>query len=441
MTTYSPSSLSSWLATTEGGPPQIANDVDLSLPPPTKKAKTAKTVKPAKPSAGKARKIRVYPNPRQRSLLQQWFGTARWIYNQCVAQVKTLTTKKALRTAIVNNDNYATENTWVRQVPYEVRDAAMVDLINARKSNLAKWKKNHAHTFTLKYRSRKASQEAIMIRGRCFKKNLFYPQFWGKEPLRSSEPLPESVDYDCKLVRTRLNQYYLCIPMPLETASDNQARQSNRIVALDPGVRTFHTAYDPTGAVMEFGKGDIGHIYRICAHMDKLQSRLALDKTVRHKRRYRMRRAWRKMQWRIRNLVDECHKKIVKFLCANYSVILLPSFETQQMVVRNQRKIGSKTARAMITWSHYRFKQRLLFKQQEYPWCKVAICNEAYTSKTCGQCGRLHHALGGSKTFHCPSCGLKADRDAHAARNILLKNMSFLDLRVEETLGLHPSSL
>ncbi len=222
-------------------------------------------------------------------------------------------------------------------------------------------------------------------------------------------------------------------------ASDSQARLKERVVALDPGVRTFHTAYDPSGFVMEFGKNDIGHIYRICAHMDKLQSRIAVDKQLRHKARYRIRRAWRKMQWRVHNLVDECHKKIVKFLCANYSVVLLPSFETQQMIVRNQRKITSKTVRAMITWSHYRFKQRLLFKRQEHPWCKVVICDEAYTSKTCGMCGNLHHSLGGNKKFVCPTCGAEIDRDVNGARNILIKNSSLFGFRVEETLGLTPS--
>lgn len=300
----------------------------------------------------------------------------------------------------------------------------MVDLLNAYNSNFAKKSKNKDHKFELHYRNKKQPQETIMIRGKLFKKGIFYTRFWGKEPLRSSEPLPDTVDYDCKLVHTRLGHYYLVVPMPLVMASDSQARLQDRVVALDPGVRTFHTAYDPSGCVMEFGKGDIGHIYRVCAHMDNLQSRIDSDTTLRHKARYRMRRALRKMQWRVRNLIDECHKKVVHFLCANYSVVLVPSFETQGMVMRNLRKINSKTARAMVTWAHYRFKQRLLFKRQEFPWCKVAVCDEAYTSKTCGRCGVLNQKLGGSKVFKCASCGLEIDRDAHAARNILLKNAS-----------------
>ena len=58
-----------------------------------------------------------------------------------------------------------------------------------------------------------------------------------------------------------------------------------------------------------------------------------------------MRRAWGRMQWRIHNLVDECHKKVVRFLRMNYSVILLPSFDTQQMVIRKKRKLRSKIER------------------------------------------------------------------------------------------------
>lgn len=426
----------------EGGPLQIESDAET--PPPKKKAKTSKKYPNGKPSAAKARKIRVYPSAEQRRVLLKWFGTARWTYNKCLEAIKSdrcKRNKKELRALIVNNDNYEHgENSWVLETPYEVRDAAMVDLINAYASNFAKKaKRTGDHQFTMRFRTKKAPQEAIMVRGKLFKKGAFYTSFLGRAPLRASEPLPETVDYDCKLVRTRLGHYYLVIPQPLDMASDTQARVQDRVVALDPGVRTFHTAYDPSGYAMEFGKGDIGHIYRICAHMDALQSRIDSDTSIRHPRRYRMRRAWRKMQWRVRNLVDECHKKIVRFLLANYSVILLPRFETQQMVVRNQRRITSKAARAMVTWSHYRFKQRLLFKRQEYPWCKIMVCDEAYTSKTCGKCGKLNHALGGSKVFKCPSCGSEADRDIHAARNILLKNASLFGFTASETLGLTPS--
>jgi len=50
-------------------------------------------------------------------------------------------------------------------------------------------------------------------------------------------------------------------------------------------------------------------------------------------------------------------------LVERYRVILLPKFDTQQMVstttTKCYRKINSRTARSMLTWSHYRFRQLL----------------------------------------------------------------------------------
>jgi putative transposase len=128
------------------------------------------------------------------------------------------------------------------------------------------------------------------------------------------------------------------------------------------------------------------------------------------------------MRRRIRNLVDELHKKVTKWTCENYITIFLPKFETQRIVFRRHRIINSKTAKKMLSWSHYRFKSRLMNKAREYPNCRVIICGQEYTSQTCSECGYLHRKIGGAK-FKCPGCNQESDRDFNAARNILLKNM------------------
>jgi len=143
-----------------------------------------------------------------------------------------------------------------------------------------------------------------------------------------------------------------------------------------------------------------------------------------HRRRYKMRRAARRIQKRIRSLVDECHRKLAKWLCTNFRVVLIPLFETQQMVRRGHRRLNSKGAKAMCTWSHYRFRQHLKHVAGSTSWCKVVETTEEFTSKTCGECGRLHQKLGGAKNFKCPSCDYEADRDANGARNILLRYLT-----------------
>ncbi|MEZ5671108.1 MAG: zinc ribbon domain-containing protein [Thiotrichaceae bacterium] len=80
------------------------------------------------------------------------------------------------------------------------------------------------------------------------------------------------------------------------------------------------------------------------------------------------------------------------------------AFETQQMV----SKLNSSVARNMMTFAHYRFKQFLKAKGQEYQ-CDVVEVSEAYTTKTCSYCGKQHN-MGSKKVMKC-SCGVHVDRD------------------------------
>jgi putative transposase len=220
------------------------------------------------------------------------------------------------------------------------------------------------------------------------------------------------------LIKTKIEHYYLCVTKPLEIRGENQAPFFNEIqervcvgiVALDPGVRTFQICFDPSGLIAESGVGDKARLGRLCHAYNDFWSRCR-QKEISHSKRYRMKKAALRTQLKIRNLVDDLHKKMVKWLCNSYRLILLPSFCTKEMVRRSTRKISVITATAILTWAHYRFKQRLLFKSQEYPWCRVLICNEAYTYITRGCCAQLHRTLGKKKVFICPTCHWTIDRE------------------------------
>ena len=93
----------------------------------------------------------------------------------------------------------------------------------------------------------------------------------------------------------------------------------------------------------------------------------------------------------------------------------------------------------MLTWAHYRFRQSL-FARTKRTGTVVQLVDEAYTSKTCGKCGNVHNGLGGAKTFHCPLCNHKVDRDANGARNILLRNAKAINF-LTEGMALPPGAL
>lgn len=178
---------------------------------------------------------------------------------------------------------------------------------------------------------------------------MIFPTFFRKAPLKSSEPLPEDLPCDSKLIRTRLNEYYICISKPLVIRSDNQRPEIKRdgelkTIALDPGVRTFNTGYDLDGYSYEWGKADNKRLFRLCRAHDKLQSRWS-QQGVKHRERYKLKKAAMKIRKKIRNLVDDVHCKLAKWLCENHHIVLLPEFNTQRMVNRYNRKINTKTAR------------------------------------------------------------------------------------------------
>lgn len=404
----------------------------------SKKAKEGQPPKEEKPPAHKAMKVRVYPSKADCETLKQWMGTLRWVYNQCIAKInemrdnKEKVTIQALRKHCVEKSALEEKGAhWALSVPYDIRGEGALLALTAYKSNIAKWRLNPSHRFQLSFKTKKDPQQIIPVHRKHLLGGLTKTGKQKKTILtggkrgvnlreaHNRELIPQDIGYDTQLVRNLLGHYHLVLLKPLEMRVESQDPQKPT-VALDPGVRTFQTTYDTEGQVTHWGASDIQRVFRLCYTVDKLQSRWS-QKDVKHRKRYRLKKAAHRIRLKIKNLVRDLHCKMSKWLCENHSLILIPSFETSRMVVRNKRRIRSKTARAMLTWSHYSFKQRLLHKCKEYPECHVQVVNESYTSKTCGACGHIHYKLGGSKVFTCPSCRGKFDRDVNGARNILIR--------------------
>ena len=101
------------------------------------------------------------------------------------------------------------------------------------------------------------------------------------------------------------------------------------MIALDPGVRTFITGYDPSGRVIEWGKNDISRIYRLSHIYDKIQSkRDSIHEKVAKRKHYKFCKVMLRIYEKIHSLINDCHHKLAKWLCQNYRVILLLEFKT-----------------------------------------------------------------------------------------------------------------
>ena len=291
----------------------------------------------------KSRKIRLYPDARQRAELRRWFGAARYAYNQTVELLSSEDALKAVKRE-VRNHILPTLPPWHRSAPREVLVGAIFDAcraVSAAKKHNAELARDKSRGrrqdegfARVRFRSRKNPRQTFTVQANCVSDMGIYRSKLADMRMAEKLPVPENRNI-CRL-SLRYGQYHLSVPYDekLPPERENQAR----VVALDPGVRSFLTWYC-ADSVGKIGEGAFFRIQRLCERLDDLLSRAA--KSPSRKRR-NMRRAAGRMRLRIENLVQELHRQAARFLVTSFDVILLPGFETSEMVERSRRRIRSQ---------------------------------------------------------------------------------------------------
>jgi putative transposase len=353
----------------------------------------------------RSKKIRLFLNREQRKLIKQWLGVSRYVYNQTIKYLQQPNTKaKWMSVAPII---FRELPDWASSVPYQIKKIAVKDAceaVKAAKKGLGK----DGQVRQCRFRSRKDKQQTIFIPKTAIKDCGAYHTILGKSVLKES--LPKSFS-DGRLTLA-YGEYYLIVSEEVQPRSpDNQGR----VVALDPGVRTFMT-YFSESAYGWLGKDANLVIQKLCFKLDKIISQLSKSKSA---QKQRLKKAADRLRAKIQHLVKELHHKTARFLVDNFDVILLPSFESSQMASKSRRKIRAFTVRQMLTLSHYQFKKHLEWKAWELGKVALTDINEAYTSKTVSWTGEVVN-IGGSRVIKS-SDGRSMDRDLNGARGIFLR--------------------
>ncbi|NEP87830.1 MAG: transposase [Okeania sp. SIO2C2] len=205
-----------------------------------------------------------------------------------------------------------------------------------------------------KFRSIRDRIQSIKFRVEDFKKGTWLPSLTKGLNILASEPLPTiNVEYQqkqkggtyktCDLEQSWNAETQLVYEkkrwfavFPIEFKPENS--QSQSIIALDPGVRSFLTGFDGEKFI-DIGNRDITRIFRLGQHIDKLIStKTALKGRQNKYKRQGLNKKINRLFIRIKNLIDEVHKKVAKWLTTEYRVIFLPTFESSQMVAKSGKK-------------------------------------------------------------------------------------------------------
>ena len=374
----------------------------------------------------KSRKIRIYPTKEQRNLFKRWFGISRKFYNESVAFYSPKEKDNINWMELTNRLTAKLTEDYVKVVPYQIKKIAVKDCYNAYLNGCRKFKKT-GEPFDLKYRIRKDPYQSCYIPKSALKENGIYYTISGKLKIKEKELIFGHSFRDLRLIK-EYEKWYIVVPIELgdtmHEVSENQ--RDGDVVALDPGIRTFMTYFSENGCYGKIGN-DFKKLLKLHYRIDKLQSK---KDTVKDK--HKKNNLYRKigiLRSRIHFMADELHWKTINFLVRNFSVIILPTFETSNMSKKKKtsdnsgevkkRKISNYIVRAMQSYRFYEFGERLKNKCNEYGVILIRS-NESYTSKTNSFSGELID-IGIKKRFKYD--GIYVDRDINGARNILLRAM------------------
>lgn len=415
-------------------------------------------------------KVRMFPTAEQKVELKRTFSAVRRAYNATVASVNAGNRPSFYERRKEYADS--TKPAWAQGVNTTIVAGGVEAAVNAYKTNFAKMKVNSSHThFQVRFMSHKKTRtEVVRIQADAPSAKV--------SPLRRFAPVSNSTSKNrseclaffgnnfkavggirlqdtrkvvqkmlaegnglketCRIHYDKRTQafhflYTHEIPRLEDPDPDFEAK---RVVATDPGARRFQTYYSPTsgecGVLLPRQKTQLE---QRCKKLDERASWLAKragcyssdEQRGRRTRRQRhntfrnRRRKLAKERVRLHEWMTRAHYDSANFLLRKYDVVISPKLQTAKMVPKDGRVFGCKTARAMLTWSHGLFAQRLESASARYAGrCVITDSGEPGTSKTCTHCGHWNANLGGSSVYHCTECGISVDRDVAGARNNFL---------------------
>lgn len=338
----------------------------------------------------------------------------------------------------------------------EIRDFCK-NLANAKERSYENGKynkdtqKRENAKYEMKYKNTSLSQ-TISISDRNISNDGLFIRSLGKLDCENFNKITKKykLNKECKLqYDNTLNKYYLFVVFDGEQKNINDLKREE-IVAIDQGEKIFNYFYSNNTT------GKLGDNMRIKIlgwqkKIKKYQSILDKNKNKDGKKinnKKKLKTKIRKLYIKIKGYVNEIHKKSAKYLCENYSNILLPEFKTKPMIskyeIKNRtnkikeltKEEGKKELRllnkkirlsnnikfVLSMQSHYKFKEYLKATAKRYR-TTIYEVDESYTSQCCTMCGILSKEYDNKRLKTCKACKYKIDRDENGSRNIYIKSI------------------
>jgi putative transposase len=365
----------------------------------------------------KTMKFPIYPNDKQKIILDKYFMAVIKMYN--------ITNKYIFD--FYNKNNYIETFITIRKKLYNdaqtiindskinkhILDYSVKHCVEIYKSAISNFKNKNIKSFTIKDLNIDRNRYNLVLEPSNFSKKI--NGFCIKElgEMKSQRSLINLFTSNSILQYNRnSNKYYIISPFSYDF---QYTSNRNQYCGIDMGIRTFATVYS-TDKTEEIGTNLISKIDKYNKKIDKIKS----DKDNNILTEIKYKKILNKYGNRMKNRIDDLHKKISVYLCENYENIFLGKISIQNIISNDKSNLSDTNKRRMQVLSFYKFRERIIIISKKYK-SNVKLINEYMTSKTCHNCENIYKNLGSKKIYKCEKCKIEIDRDINASINIYKK--------------------
>ncbi len=360
-----------------------------------------------------AYKCRAYPDPDQASVLNRTFGCVRVVWNRTLAwrrqryQADKTGTNYAQASGYLTTLKATDEFMWLN----EVSCVPLQQAIRHQQAAYAAFFAKRARYPRFKSRDGRQSAEYTRSGFRWRDGALYLAKMSTPLAFTWSWPGidPATIDPTTVTVsRDPCGRWY--VSLAVDAPAPEPLPATGGAVGMDLGVKDFAVTSDeqriPNPRHLERRAKNLARYQRRLARCQPRSANRAKAKAARAHRKVRAART------------DFLHKTSTS-LVRDHDLICLEDLAVKNMV-RNRR-----LARAISDCGWRTFRDMLEYKAARYGRRVIVIDRWFPSSKMCSACGHVLAELSLKvRTWQCPSCGTRHDRDVNAAKNILAAGLA-----------------
>lgn len=353
----------------------------------------------------KGMKYRLYPTHEQEALLVKAFGCARYAYNWTIdARSKAYAQGRKTPSRFDLNKLMTAEkkvNPWLSEVSDWVLKEAINHACSAYENFFAK------RADFPRFKSKRASTQSATWRQQAVKgKNHVRIPRIGIMRFREHRPLEGDVK-TVTISKHSSGRYYICFQVDGGRECVPKPKRAKTAVGVDVGIESFCTL--STGEKVtnpHFRKSSQSRIA-------KLQKKLARQKKGSNRYKETKRKIAREHE-KVANKRREFLNTLSTRLVNENQVIAVEDLNVKGMLANHH--LAADIADA--SWSEFIYM--LEYKSEWYGTHLLSCGRFDPSSKMCSNCGKIQKEMPLSvRSWKCPECGKRHDRDVNAAVNIL----------------------